>query len=46
VSILDLQAMPGPVNRGAPGGSRTSKGCGNSAESTLSLLCNVLTGVG
>lgn len=42
MSILDLQAMQGPVHKGPPPGSRGSRGCGNTAESTLSVLCNLL----
>jgi hypothetical protein len=42
MSILDLQGLQGPIHNGPPPGSRTSKGCGNTAESTLSLICNLL----
>lgn len=42
MAILDLQGLQRPVEKGPPPGSRTSKGCGNTAESTLSLICNLL----
>jgi Lanthionine-containing peptide SapB precursor RamS len=43
MSILDLQGLQAPVDKkGPPSGSRTSKGCGTTAESTLSLICNLL----
>jgi Lanthionine-containing peptide SapB precursor RamS len=42
MSILDLQGLQAPIHKGPPSGSRTSKGCGNSSESTLSLICNLL----
>jgi len=42
MSILDLQGLQAPTHKGPPSGSRTSKGCGTSSESTLSLICNLL----
>jgi hypothetical protein len=42
MSILDLQGLQAPEKKGPPSGSRTSKGCGTSSESTLSLICNLL----
>lgn len=42
MSILDLQGLQAPAHKGPPSGSRASKGCGTSSESTLSLICNLL----
>lgn len=47
MSILDLQGMQGPIQKGAPAGSHGSKGCNNGGgggnnQSTISLLCDLL----
>jgi hypothetical protein len=41
MSILDLQGMDTTVHKGPPGGSRTSKGCVVSSNTSL-LLCIVV----
>jgi hypothetical protein len=38
MSVLDLQSMQAPKEKGPPPGSRTSKGCGNQTQSNTSLL--------
>lgn len=41
MSILDLQGLSAPEQKGPPPGSRQSNGCNNTAESALSLLCTL-----